>query len=320
MDTPDDTAKEISRRLSKENIVLIIGHETSQTAKEINERLYEAPQFVRAGIPIPLILPEATNPNLTRTPSRGIHHILRLPANDDLQVQRLKDLVGSTGLCSRRIILIVNNSNMTYAEYIAKSLLLGSNAVPVIDSVGVGLGGQGFSPRRFLSAAPDTIIFIGMEAHATLMLGRMAEDNNGITNILNLVFTDGVAGRRFQSLARAVVADKLRGKVRVFYTGPFPTDVAKGGELDSVPTFNLYGRASRDLAVDLVQTAWFRGQPTGASILEIMQKRWINGRGGEFAGIRVRFDCNGDNVEGQEHVYEQGPRKALHSQFCSCKQ
>ena len=42
--------------MSKENIVLIIGHQSSQAVKELNEQLYESKGFVNAGVAVPFNL------------------------------------------------------------------------------------------------------------------------------------------------------------------------------------------------------------------------------------------------------------------------
>jgi hypothetical protein len=317
--SPDDTIKEIRSRFSKENIVLIIGHESSQTAKEINERLYEAKEFVERASPVPLILPATTNPELTKSPSRGIHHILRLPANDEKQIMRIKDLLGPNGLNSKRVTLVVDSSNLAYANYIARGLILGKDPVKIVDAVGVGLAGDGFSPNRFMISDPDTIVFIGMDVHANLMLRRMAEDTLPThKKKLNLIFTDGVAGNAFETLSRDISA-RFAQKVRIFITGPFPTTIARGDRIDSLPNFRQYGAAARELAEYLVTEAHdVKERITRGSVLKVLQKRLNNGAGTKLAGLTIRFDANGDVVEGEEHVYEQGSKQAKHSTLCSC--
>jgi len=314
----DDTVKELRSKLARENVVLVIGHESSQSAKEINARLYEAKEFVEQGLPVPLILPAATNPELTKSPSGGIRHILRLPATDGQQISRIRQLIGAKGLKSSRVVLIVDSSNPAYANYIARGLILGKDPLKIVDCIGVGLAGDGFDPRRFMNANPDTIVFIGMEVHANLMLRRMSEDVlPKLPRPINLIFTDGVAGDAFQATSRDVAA-KAGKNTRIFVTGPFPTVLPLGEAVGSLPNYYQYGVAARELAWHLVDDAEFKGEITRKSVLDALKRKLNNDREIKIGDLLAKFDANGDMVHAQEHVYEQTGLEARHSTFCSC--
>ena len=315
--SPGDTARQIRDRMSKENVVLIIGHQSSQAVKELNQELYESKGFVDLNLAMPVILPAATNPALTQSPSKGIHHILRLPATDELQIGRLKSLL--TGLKSQKVALIVDSSNAAYSTYIAQELILGVKDATIVDCVGVALGGDGFSPTRFLDSEPDTVVFVGMEIQADLLLRRLADDKRfAPQQKLNLVFTDGVAGEGFQSLSRELMRAKLEEKVSIYVTGPFPTTTSRGTAVGQLPNFKNYGITAKQLAKELIEDAQRSGEVTIQSVLKELQLRLTNNRESMIAEMRVKFDEKGDVVSGQEHVYEQGAQDAWHSRLCAC--
>jgi hypothetical protein len=88
--------------------------------------------------------------------------------------------------------------------------------------------------------------------------------------------------------------------------------------LGELPNFKNYGVAARQLAKDLIEDARGTGDVTIQSVLKMLQLRLTQGREVVLAEMRVKFDSNGDVLNGQEHVYEQGPEKAWHSVLCSC--
>ena len=113
-------------------------------------------------------------------------------------------------LNAERITLVVDNSNAASSSYMAQAFILGPKGANIVESVGVALGGDGFSPKRFLDSDPDTVVFVGMEIQADLLLQRLAQDKQfSPKRKLNLVFTDGVAGEGFQHLSRELMRTRL---------------------------------------------------------------------------------------------------------------
>lgn len=319
--TPEGTANKLRKVLMEENVVLLIHGEMSTTVKALNERLFEAQEFIHGDGPIPLILPGVTNPSLNKSPSAGIFHCLRLPANDDLQIRAIRRLLGPGALQSKSAVLVLDKLNPTYAEYIARELLQGGDLV-INNSVGVGLSDGGFVPPYLLDDKPDTILFIGMEEQANVFLRRLARGsdmNPSGGQTLNLIFTDGVAGDAFPKVAKSVLGGGLKGKARIFVTGPFPTDVPRGVEIPELPDFRIYGAAARELAKKIVSEVHGRGRVTRRAVLAALQERLDPTKTEKHVGLSFNFDRYGDNRLGEVHVFEQEQFRTLHSSLCPCE-
>lgn len=311
------TEQDLLHRLEEnDDIVLVVGHERSTTVKYLNERVYESDQFSGDESPIPLLLPAVTNPDITKSPRGGHRHILRLPATDDKQVDRLVTLLSE--LKTKKLVLVVDTSNRSYSDYIAGELISREPNSIIVDSLGVDLSSDGFSSERFLKSHPDTIIFIGMEAQASIFLRRFRTEYEGTLGPkgLRLIFTDGVAGVTFDKNRSSI----LREGDSIFLSGPFPAEAQKGDETD-FPTYRGYAALARNIAEDLFVRANRRGGVSRANILGAMQDI----KDGETAGqkftlgkIVALFDDAGDNKLGSMHVWEVRKNGVIHSTSCAC--
>jgi len=311
-DTEESTARSLQKRLEDPNVVLVIGHERSTMAQYVIDHVYKNGTLGSNQGPVPLILPAVTNPNITKEPPEGKSHILRLPASDDRQVAAISTLLLSP--LPKRVVLVVDASNRVYSQFIANQLIAKNPQVSFVDSVGVALDSDGFYPARFLNAKPDTIIFVGMEVPATIFLPRLVEspEYNKSVPKPRLIFTDGTAGDTFDKVTR-----HLPATLRVFLTAPFPTDVPKGASVE-FPNYKQMGEAARSLALKLLAEAQDKGAISRANVLLALRNRLDVSRTEDLSGIRASFDSEGNNIEGEVHVYELGQSGPTHSLKCPC--
>lgn len=316
-----------SRLLRSPEVVLIVGHEQSSTVNYLREKVYDKMESEgsKFGGLVPLILPAATNPELTKASTQGTRFILRLPATDVQQVTVLGHLIDN-GLKPppERIELVVDKSNPDYSNYLAEELVARNPGFPFVDSIGVSLSGNGFHRSRFLEAEPDTILFIGMDVQANLFLRNMMQPGGtpGEEAPVRMIFTDGVAGGAFYELCLRLLKaeqEKTGAETDIYVTGPFPTSAGKGETVD-VPTYEPYGVAAKVLAEMLLSQAESdSGVVTRRSVLEALQS-WIEEeRKANLAGIQVEFDKSGENLEGKVHVFQQTSDGMIHAPICPCQ-
>lgn len=303
----------LRKRLEDENVVLVVGHDSSSTVKELLAKVYR-------DTGIPLILPAVTNPDLTTVLQKSPTHILRLPPTDDRQVVAIRQLV--EGMNPSSVALMVDNSNETYSSYIASQLIETGGTIPFVDSIGVGLGYGGFSPGSFLGSKPDVLVFIGMEVQADIFLRRLRHERYGVAGgqpppplkLPTLVFTDGVAGELFNDAAKGL----LGAGTNIYVTCPLQPSRPKGQMLGGFPTYKDYAVAARVIIDELISGIG-KGKASRESIIEQMQKM-IESKSAstDFGGLKVKFDQHGNNVLGLFHVYEIKGSGVEHSGMCSC--
>jgi hypothetical protein len=249
-------------------------------------------------------------------------------------VDRLVDF--AVRLNPRAACVLVDESNLTYSQYIATEFVAQATDLPIVDSVGVGLYGHGMIPPFMASRTaangpatpdenrPDLLVFIGMEAPATILVRRVNFDGRwklGATAPvpgrapLQLLFTDGVAGDVFQnSVGRTLAPDEF-----VYMSGPFPLSEAKGARLRQFPNYTPYAAAARTVAAELIDQTAARGGITRREVLKSL-RTWLNdGKEREFDGLRMRFDEKGDNLSGEAHIFEVGPSRVRHASQCPCQ-
>ncbi|HLY54866.1 MAG TPA: hypothetical protein VKS60_04880 [Stellaceae bacterium] len=319
--TPEATARKIRDEIAKkdQNVVMVVGHERSTTAKNLIEQVYESDSYVAHGGPIPLILPAVTNPELTQAPRDGQRHILRLPASDDRQVLDILNLIQSFDPAPKAVELVVDNGNREYSNYIANALIAQGNkqGLPIVDAVGVDIFSSGFSPDRFLKSNPDTIIFIGMEAEASIFVRRLKEGCQGKDcqrfdeKHLRLVFTDGVAGDSFIKTVKSLLTDGES----IYITGPPLEEVHRGSSADiqSIPSYETYARVARAIIIDILKrSAQTTHGVTRAAVLRTLQGMLgvTQGRGSPS------FNEYGDNTAARFHIYEVTRLRCTHSHRC----
>lgn len=317
------TASEVRKALEDPNIVLVIGHYSSTTAEYMLENVYEAKDS-----PIPLILPAPTNPDLTKASRNGKKPVLRLPATDTSQVQQLGDLLRKLSTLRvrdkkadspQRVALVVDSSNPRYSDYISLQLVHNNPEMAIVDSVGVSLGGDGFRPQRFTDSKPDVIVFVGMEAEADIFLRAISESGFWVGRQKpTLVFTDGVAGSSFNSVAR----DTAVKGFRIFLTAPFPTETSKGYLLDPAQfaSYRPLGYTARNLAKLILEKAkQDSGEITRKTVSKAMESLYPTAEG-VLDDMDLKFNEQGDNIRSEIHVYEMTKNGPIHSCLCSCKQ
>ncbi|MFY9821362.1 MAG: hypothetical protein WAM82_08270 [Thermoanaerobaculia bacterium] len=309
--TIEGTELALKKRLEDENVVLVVGHDSSSTVKALLDTIYR-----ETGIP--LILPAVTNPDLTTVLQKAPPHILRLPPTDDIQVATLRQLLGT--LNPESVVLMLDNSNVTYSKFIATQLIATGRTIPFVDSVGIGLSDRGFEPGLFLGSKPDVLVFIGMEVQADILLRRLKHELDNLKNhkssvslaVPTLVFTDGVAGELFDEAAKGLP------DARVYLTCPLPPSRPKGQLLGQFPTYKSYAIAARGIIDDLI-TEVGTGKINRESIRVEMEKMMkLDRESADFGGLKVKFDIHGNNVLGAVHVFELTRAGVMHSAICPC--
>jgi hypothetical protein len=307
------TEAAVRKAIKDPNVVLVIGHYSSSTAERMLGDVYEEDPTH----PVPVILPAVTNPEITRDPPNDIHHVLRLPASDTVQVNELITLLNqlTANANNGQVLLIVDKTNPTYSGYIARELLKQRPQL-FVDSIGVALDGEGFRPERYKDSQPDVIVFVGMENQGMLFLKLIAESHWATVRKPVLVFTDGVAGNAFMPVAEEVAAKNFR----IFITAPIPTRLSKGKSVgDNFPNYEDMGTASRKLAELLLNKAKDSyGEINRQTVLNAIQdiENSKKDLGSNGLALNLEFDENGDDSSGGVHVYEIKDRRAIHS--CDC--
>lgn len=331
--TPAETLTHVKERLKDKNVVLLVAHERSSTMTYMNENLYEKEPFPAGQGPVPIILLAVTNPSITEgqrksdgtaVPDR--RHILRLPATDKIQADLLRQFFGIQKTVD--ITLLVDTTNPSYSKYLAAQMVAtdsGEIALPVVNSFGVNISGEGFSPSRFLQKEPR-LLFVGMETEGSILLRSLKHngvdfsvttDNAGKVHIaangVLVAFTDGVAGAVFDSARRQILGDNDL----VFLTGPFVPDQGKGKDV-AFPDYRPLALGARELAGQLLREASRQGGVTRASVLNALQGHLGNGVPQRLGGIEMQFDEKGDNLKGQAHLFEITRQGVRHSLACTC--
>jgi len=322
--TPEATADQLLFELANPDVVLVIGHESSTTVLHLLETVYAT----KSNRPIPLVLPAVTNPAVLRRQSPGKGHILRIPAADNEQVETIAEFVKSISAAKKKenakatVTLLVDESNPAYSNYITKELVPQLGPVEVVDSLGVGLMAEGFDPARLLSAKPGIVVFIGMEVQADIFLRRVKAsgirlwhddgDDDGDSEGLVLIFTDGTAGDVFDAVRQQILGEGES----IFLTGPFsvPSDCGKGDLVSSFPDYAGLSRTALDVAEELISEAKNSGDVSRKSVLQALRNKL--GASVEVAG--ARFNKDGENIRGTEHVFQLTRSQIFHAQFCPC--
>lgn len=339
-DTPEETGRFLLRFLKEnKNIIMVVGHETSTMAKYILENVYENAAF--KGTPIPVILPAVTNPTITDVRANSQYqHILRVPATDDVQVATIEDFIGSSKNNLNSTALIVDETNLEYSSYIAKSLIYHAPAY-IIDSVGVGLSSNGFAPSRFLSSSPYSIVFIGMKTQAQIFLNQLVlrkkkdkeiEEQNisklgrSPTDLIptgpsQILFTDGVVSTDFNETVKI-----LAPPIPIYFTGPIILEDSQHKKeseiISSDLSFRLIGSLTRALIEQLIKKAYENNNLNRRGILSEMNKLKdlttpillkVGGRQYPF-----NFNSQGDSIESPVHLFKVVNGKIYHSELCNC--
>lgn len=341
-----ETERNLLRELKQDdNILMVVGHETSTIAKYMIENVYENDAFFSNDkkIPIPLILPGATNPELTSTePREGIRHILRVPATDKKQVQMIISFLDKKDEHSKKkaqfsTSLIIDTTNIEYGEYIAKSIIK-LRPKNIIDSIGIGLVEEGYSPDKFFSSKPNYTIFIGMHTQAAMLVNQMKKVGYLTKNTAGssaykptLLCTDGTLSTFFNETLMA-----LKPSNPIYLTGPIVLpEYAKecGNEIKEEDlNYKRIGMITRLLIEYLVDEANKTGNLTREGILNVMQG--LMAKGTEVHLIMpekglimskkerymLKFSDIGDNVESKVHLFECERGIFRHSSMCSCEE
>jgi hypothetical protein len=305
--TPEETARRVSARLQKDDVILVMGHERSTVVEYMNHAVYENPKI--SAVPIPLILPAATNPDLTAN-SGTKRHVLRLPATDAQQVAALTAAIGR--LSPKRITIVRDKSNPIYSTYIGEQLI--SKLPHVEQSVGldVDLASAGVPPEVLTA---DTLVIAGMENLAKVLLAYARSHGARIGSSPRMIFTDGVAGVVFETAARQI----LDNNDRVYLSGPFPTDRPKGSPLERFPNYEPYADLARNVAYRLLDETKEREPITREAVLTTLWHWLDDGRSRSFGDTAIAFNPRGDNVLAPTHIFEITNRETFHSLICVCK-
>lgn len=328
--SPEDTRDLLYRRLQDPNVLMVVGHERSSTVRYLNSSLYEALE-----VPVPLVLPAVTNPEITKTASPERRHILRLPATDDKQVDILRQTLSSIG--AEATTILVDIENAAYSNYITRELVARSGARGFINSRGIGIHGLGVDVEAILNDAPDSLVFVGMEIEAALFLQALRrfeevqttnESGESLTSGLRLglpvkgnerhtlaaFFTDGVAGSVFHRAASRVLHDEEV----IFLTGPFLPSASKG-EVQEFPDYREYASAAKDVVERLIEDTRKQNTLSREAVLSTLQSWQREQKAIDVGRHRFRFSGTGDNLGAKSHVYEVRRANVTHSSRCSCQ-
>ncbi|MEQ1904080.1 MAG: hypothetical protein ABL888_07860 [Pirellulaceae bacterium] len=219
-DGPDplDTVSRIVDQTKKNEVLLILGHETSTSAKKVWTEYYQLKDT-------PVVLLGPTNPEITKDDSARAKVLLRLMPNDNQQVQRIINVLKEkSSNKSRSVLLVTDSGNPVYSNYIGERIIdrlprdcefCGSVQISSVDSLAPDWG------RIVKRHHPDTVIFVGMSQAAKsflLSLHHEAEADNSRTNQtettednslildwlenVDFVFTDGCASNGFCSFLK----------------------------------------------------------------------------------------------------------------------
>ena len=308
----DDTARALKQRLQDPGIILVVGHERSTTVQRMNAGVYEyedADGSSDVAVPVPLILPAATNPALTATQLPPRRHILRLPANDSQQIDFIRKLVEGLKSKPKSVAVLCDKSNPTYADYFGQELAARSDLVD--QSVGVELGGSDI-PESALTR--DVVVVAGMERLGKVMLTRLRKRPDSKPG--SVVFTDGVAGDIFEAATKI----KPPTKSLILLTGPFPTSAPKGEKV-SFPNYKPYGEILKLVAIQLIQDTQERekasAEPlTRKNVLATLQS-WL-GDQKQHSPKQLTFRETGDSESGEMHAYEIRDGDVFHYRACGC--
>ncbi len=163
-----DCALQIAEIVSRDSRVLaVIGHSNSGSTKAT------LPLYRKANIPV--LVPNSTNPNLLYHEGKLLTNAFRLPANDDIQVRAMLQLIQDS-LQSKSIYLVLDHSPAAklYSEYIGEALrrqlrgkISGSHHVlyePLSPSA---------LPGSIYSHDPDLVIFVGFGSMARELLDQL---------------------------------------------------------------------------------------------------------------------------------------------------
>lgn len=325
----EDTALTLRTEILKGDVLLVVGHVTSTVAQYLELNVYHSDK-VTGAVPMPLILPAATNPQLTSVEPSGHEHILRLPATDVAQIKCIRSFIARLWADKKRTrdvsaAIIRDLSNPTYSEYIGDELVAEGDSVD--QSVGASLGGGDIPMSSILDH--DVVVVAGMERLSKVLLRRMYRRNIQIGDNPELLFTDGVAGEVFYNAANSVLIDRdappaasLRNQ-HVWMSGPFqPRDhngasYKKGEQLPDKPDYYSYGELAGTIAKELLQKTkeLHKDQLTRAFVLDTLQW-WL--KHPDQQPPYARFDAKGDNTLTSCHVFRIGPGKYWHSRYCCC--
>lgn len=257
----EDTATTLRAEIAKGDVILVVGHVTSTLAQYLDQNVYHSEEVIDDK-PMPLILPAATNPQLTSTEAAGREHILRLPATDVVQIKCIRTFItrliaGKQLTRDSTIGIIRDGSNATYSDYLGDEIV--AQADTVDQSVGANLGGVDIPMPTILDH--DVVVVAGMERLSKVLLRRMYRRDILIGDSPEFLFTDGVAGEVFYKATAVVLQDRIvknknpkapepsiqLSNQHVWMSGPFqPRDrggalYKKGDLLPDKPDYYSYG-------------------------------------------------------------------------------
>ncbi len=318
----ENTEQKIMTELKKnKNILMIIGHETSTSAKHMIENVYRSDYFMKRGGPIPLILPAVTNPDLTKNNEKA-KHILRLPATDSLQADKIKEFIRRK---NAKAALIVDSSNYEYSHYIAKSII-NTHVDYVVDSVGVDLDGSGFMTSRFIANQPDFFAFIGMHTQGSLFLKSMILHEEGPNSKSNgnhrytYLFTDGVVSEFFSNFLKATI--KLRP---IYITAPIPLKpiyLRPGSPIqENELSYKEMGVITLKLVERILERAHENNHFNRKGVLKEIGEIIKNTESINFTDpyeISIRFNYCGENELGKVHLFRYQNGHFYHAEDCGC--
>jgi hypothetical protein len=333
----EDTAATLKAEIAKGDVILVIGHVTSTVAQYLDQTVYHE-RTVVGNTPMPLILPAATNPQLTSAEPADEQHILRLPATDVAQIKCIRSfllrLLTHKNLQRPASVGIIRDaSNPTYSEYIGDEIVAKSDDVDM--SVGANLGGADIPMTSMLDH--DVVVVAGMERLSKVLLKRIYRRDKSIGDDPELLFTDGVAGEVFYTATASVLRDRaVKDKSapkgappidlvnqHVWMSGPFePRDhggiwYKKGERLPDKPDYYSYGELASGVAKKLLDDArrTHKGKLSRESVLETLRS-WLKNSGQQPEG--VQFDSKGDNTKSECHVFRIGAGTYAHADYCCC--
>lgn len=282
-------------------LIAVVASATSDVAVEVIDELNDD---------IPIILPVATNPELT---NKGNENLYRLPPSDVSQIDTLYGLV-TDQFPGHSVMLMRDHQNAKYSAYIADHLRAKldkcedncDNLNEIIVDGEIGHPGNGIQITDTMEQlGSNLMVFVGLRDTALTALRQTRSFKDWD---VQMIFSDGVVDRDFLRLAK----EKGEGIYATFPLGPTCnsqlSDLVPQEWLNQ-PTYSVYGFD----AMYLIAKA-----PTldRVGVYNYLNRAKTNRGGVEAAGATYEFDKNGNSRDTTFHIWRATNGRWEHDSAC----
>lgn len=326
-----DTVSRIVDQTKKNDVLLVLGHETSTAAKMVWTEFYQHNE-------IPVVLLGPTNPTITKDDAARAKVLLRLMPNDNQQVARIIDILNEDfEVGQRNVLLVTDSGNPIYSNYIGERIIdrlprncqfCGSLQVSSVNSLGPDW------ERIVKRHKPNTVIFVGMSQAAKSFLlslhhspansanaDAVPQDEANIIGWLkgvDFIFTDGCASNGFCNFLKD--SELTFRNFYVVSTASSDRDDFTLGQFN----FEQIGYASVAFSYRLLFDSMERNGGSDLSTSGVLSELRLQSTpplerveldkvpGDISSNLRedlraLQFDVFGDNTEWQWHVFRKSP-------------